>query len=219
MIDSGATALFVSKRFVQHHYIICSPLPNTIALHNIDSSKNKARLLTHFARLTLMIGSWNKPIDFLVIDLSPEDIILGLPWLKKVNPIIDWDSGEIEIPNNSEQFTPSPPYVFKVNCSECRAWIKAGIITDASNEIWVYAGYTLSTKLAMKASEGKVKKMFEELVPKKYQCHTKVFLETKSHRLPKHQLWNHTIDLKPNAPETLKMKIYPIPINEQNTLN
>jgi hypothetical protein len=33
----------------------------------------------------------------------------------------------------------------------------------------------------MKAGEGKVKKMFEELVPKEYQCHAKVFLETKSY--------------------------------------
>jgi predicted aspartyl protease len=57
MIDSGATALFVSKRFVQCHHIICLPLPNTIALHNIDSSKNKAGLLTHFTHLTLTIGS------------------------------------------------------------------------------------------------------------------------------------------------------------------
>jgi hypothetical protein len=79
MIDSGATTLFVSKRFVQRHCIICSPLPNTIAFHNIDSSKNKAGLLTHFACLTLTISSWNKPTNFLVTDLGPKDIILRLP--------------------------------------------------------------------------------------------------------------------------------------------
>jgi hypothetical protein len=135
MIDSGATALFVNKRFVQCHHIICSPLLNTIALHNIDGSKNKAGSLTHFACLTLTIGSWNEPTNFLVTDLGPEDIILGLPWLKKVNPTIDWDSGEMEISNSPEQFTPSPPHLLKANHSECRAWIKAGIITDASNEI------------------------------------------------------------------------------------
>jgi hypothetical protein len=118
MVDSGATALFVSKCFVQRHYIICSLLPNTIALHNIDGFKNKAGLLTHFAHLTLTIGSWNKPTDFLVTDLSPEDIILGLPWLKKVNPTIDWDSGEMEIPNSPEQFTPSPPHLLEANRSE-----------------------------------------------------------------------------------------------------
>jgi predicted aspartyl protease len=219
MIDSGATALFVSKRFVQRHKIICSPLPNTIALLNINGSKNKAGSLTHFARLTLTIGSWNELTDFLITDLGPEDIILGLPWLKKVNPTIDWDSGEMEIPNSPEQFTPSPPHLVKANCSERQAWIKAGIITDASDEIWVCAGYILSTELAMKAGEGKVKKTFEELVPKEYQCHAKVFSETESHRLPKHQPWDHTIDLKPDAPETLKTKVYPMPINEQKTLD
>jgi hypothetical protein len=107
--------------------------------------------------------------------------------LKKVNPTIDWDSSEIEIPNSPEQFTPSFPHVLEANCSEQQAWIKAGIITDTSNEIWVYARYILSIKLAMEASEGKVKKTFEELVPKEYQCHAKVFLESESHRLPKHQ--------------------------------
>jgi hypothetical protein len=71
----------------------------------------------------------------------------------------------------------------------------------------------------MKASEGKVKKTFEELIPKEYRCHAKVFSETKSHRLLKHQPWDYIIDLKPDAPETLKMKVYPMPINEQKTLN
>jgi hypothetical protein len=121
MIDSGATALFVSKRFVQRYHVICSPLPNTIALHNIDGSKNKAGSLTHFTRLTLTIGSWNKPTAFLVTDLGPEDIILRLPWLKKVNPTINWDSGEMEIPNSPEQFTPSPPHLVEANRSERRA--------------------------------------------------------------------------------------------------
>jgi hypothetical protein len=139
--------------------------------------------------------------------------------LKKVNPTIDWYSGEMEIPNCPEQFTPSPPHILEANRSEHRAWIKAGIITDASDEIWVCAGYTLSTKLAMEASKGKVKKTFKELISKEYHCHAKVFSETESHRLPKHQPWDHMINLKSNAPETLKTKVYPMLINEQKTLD
>jgi hypothetical protein len=125
----------------------------------------------------------------------------------------------MEISNSPEQFTPSPPHLLEANRSEWRAWIKAGIITDASDEIWVCAGYTLSTELAMKAGEGKAKKTFEELVSKKYRCHAKIFLGTESYWLPKHQPWDHTINLKANMPETLKTKIYPMPINEQKTLD
>jgi hypothetical protein len=66
----------------------------------------------------------------------------------------------------------------------------------------------------VEAGEGKAKKTFEKLVPKKYQCHAKVFSEIESHRLPKHQPWNHMIDLKPDALETLKTKVYPMLINE-----
>jgi hypothetical protein len=79
MIDSGATTLFVSKRFMQCHHIICLSLLNTIALHNINGFKNKAGSLTHFTHLTLTIGSWNEPTDFLVTDLGSKDIILRLP--------------------------------------------------------------------------------------------------------------------------------------------
>jgi hypothetical protein len=102
---------------------------------------------------------------------------------------------------------------------ECQAWIKARIITDASDEIWICARCTLSTVLAIEAGKGKAKKMFEKLVPKEYHCHTKVFLESESYRLPKHQLWDHMIDLKPNTLKTLKTKIYSMPINEQKTLD
>jgi hypothetical protein len=139
--------------------------------------------------------------------------------VEESQPTIDWDSGEMEIPSSLEQFTLSSLYILKANCSERRAWIKARIITDASNEIWVCAGYTLSTKLAIKAGKGKVKKMFEELVSKEYHHYAKVFSESESHRLLKHQPWDHTIDFKPNAPATLKTKVYPMPINKQKTLD
>jgi hypothetical protein len=82
MLDSGATAVFINKRFVSQHNILCRPLTRPIALHNIDGSINKAGSLTHFARLTMNIGfKYTKKLDFLIMNLSPEDIILRLLWL------------------------------------------------------------------------------------------------------------------------------------------
>jgi hypothetical protein len=82
MLDSGATAVFINERFVSKHNILRRPLTRPIALHNIDGSINKAGSLTHFAQLTMNIGSkYAKKLDFLITDLGPEDIILGLPWL------------------------------------------------------------------------------------------------------------------------------------------
>jgi hypothetical protein len=43
----------------------------------------------------------------------------------------------------------------------------------------------------------------EKKIPEEYQQHEKVFSEEKSQRLPKHTMWDHAIELLPNAPDTL----------------
>jgi hypothetical protein len=46
-----------------------------------------------------------------------------------------------------------------------------------------------------------------------------VFSEQESKRLPEHKPYNHWIDLKPNAPETLRAKVYPMLVNKQAELD
>ena len=64
MIDLGATALFISQRFVNKHCIPLIPLNNTIALHNIDRTKNKASGITHVVQLTLVIFNYEEELEF-----------------------------------------------------------------------------------------------------------------------------------------------------------
>lgn len=64
-------------------------------------------------------------------------------------------------------------------------------------------GYTYSQKIAEEQNKAKEGKSFEEMVPKEYRHYAKVFSEEESHWLPEHKLWDHTIDLKPDTPETL----------------
>ena len=219
MIDSGATAMFISKRFVERNHVLKCPLEDPIGLNNIDGTANRAGGITHFVRLTLTVGDITKETEFLVTDLGPEDLILGLPWLKETNPQVDWEKGEMKLPSGSEE-EPSPP-LQKVDTTRAqrRAWIKAGIITHATDQVYCLASFTYSTKLAADANEAKLKKTFEQMVPQEYHSHAKVFSEQESHRLPKAQPWDHTIDLKPDAPETLKSKVYPMPLNEQAALD
>jgi hypothetical protein len=57
------------------------------------------------------------------------------------------------------------------------------------------------------------------MVPKAYRHYAKVFSERESERLPEHKPWDHAIDLKPDAPETMRTKIYPMSPKEQEELN
>jgi hypothetical protein len=89
MIDSSATGLFLNKRVVDQYKIMTLKLKQKIPLCNIDGSKNKAGGITHYARLNMKIGDTTKKTNFFITDIGPEDIILGLSWLKEANPIID----------------------------------------------------------------------------------------------------------------------------------
>ena len=57
------------------------------------------------------------------------------------------------------------------------------------------------------------------MFPLHYRRHHKVFSEAESKHLPEHKPWDHTIDLKPDAPETIHTKIYPMSVNEQEKLD
>ncbi|KIP01092.1 hypothetical protein PHLGIDRAFT_123677 [Phlebiopsis gigantea 11061_1 CR5-6] len=61
---------------------------------------------------------------------------------------------------------------------------------------------TLQTKFT-RVNKKKAQRLFEDTVPAKYHHQAKVFSEEESECLLRNQLWDHGIDLRPDAPETL----------------
>ncbi|KAJ3533934.1 hypothetical protein NMY22_g7130 [Coprinellus aureogranulatus] len=296
MVDCGATALFLDHNFVSRHRITTFPLRHSIDLFNIDGSPNTAGQITHFARLCLTVDQHEEWTDFLVTDLGGEDVILGLPWLRRVNPSIDWAKGWIRTPPKSssvqveeipeqpfssigattgingtllDNTSPEPPALpdpspipvldmppglptyeegcdfgrkrpdpdpaqvplpddsdddppplvrIRGNRRTRRAWLRAGRIEHLTDDLWCAAGYTFSQQIAEEAFKSKPVKTFEEMVPPWYRQHAHVFSEKESERLPEHQLWDHAIDFLPDAPPTLRTKVYPMSPNEQQEL-
>lgn len=137
MVDSGATALFINKKFVKQHNMMLRELRRPIPLYNIDGTINQSGSLTHYVCLQMTLGTHTKILDFLATDIGPKNIILGLPWLKRVNSVIDWDTGEMELPDSPEsQALPDTPFEqINANRATCCAWIKAGIIDQTSDEL------------------------------------------------------------------------------------
>ena len=265
MIDCGATALFLDFTFVIRHRIQTRPLKHPIGLYNIDGSANTAGQITHFARLCLTVDGHQEWTDFLVTNLGGEAVILGLPWLRKVNPTIDWQRGWIHIPENrqrqeggareyarratvveeveeeeeeeegettsssaeeeekeeEEEEGEVEEALFRVrgNRTTRRAWVRAGLVEEMTDTLWCAAGYTYSQKIAEEAHRAKGERTFEEMVPEQYRHHAAVFSEKESERLPEHQPWDHAIDLIPDAPTTIRTKVYPMSLNEQEELN
>src|SRR5580692_5741910 len=73
---------------------------------------------------------------------------------------------------------------------------------------------TLTSKLAEQAGSQKGSKE----IPDKYKRYSHVFNEEAAHRFPESRIWDHAIELKPNAPSTIPGKVYQLTQDEQKAL-
>ena len=110
---------------------------------------------------------------------------MGHQWLQQWNPNIDWETGDVQFQfrDGAEDTPVFGIHQIDANRSERREWLRAGIVEDSKDEVWILAGYTYSQAIAVEANRDKYAKSFEELVPKEYHRHKKVFSEEESHRL------------------------------------
>jgi Reverse transcriptase (RNA-dependent DNA polymerase) len=59
----------------------------------------------------------------------------------------------------------------------------------------------------------------EETIRTVFKQHWRVFSEEQARQLPPHRPWDHQINLKPNAPDVINSKVYPLSKDEQKLLN
>jgi hypothetical protein len=78
---------------------------------------------------------------------------------------------------------------------------------------------TKSTQLVLEATKGQKDKTFEELVPERYRKFQDIFEPTAFDELPARKPWDHAINLKPDAPDHLDCKLYPMPPEERRKLD
>jgi hypothetical protein len=222
MVDSGATALFVDKKYAESQKMWQVPLEHPIRLHNIDGTLNEAGSITHKVKLSLKVGSDEEIFEFYVTSLGPEKVILGLPWLRHRNPTINWQEGTMHL-GTDQGMSPEPLEIeltrIAANCMERRRLLSEKVMDTIQDKIFCLAGFTYSQQIAEKANRAKGIRTFEEMVPEPYRDFAKVFSEEESHRLPKHQPWDHAIDLEPDATLHWKVKSYPMSPAEQVELD
>ena len=69
----------------------------------MDGTYNEKGTIKFVTRLFLHIGTVLHQILFHIMGCGNENIILGLPWLKKINPRIDWVTETMVIPRKTDQ--------------------------------------------------------------------------------------------------------------------
>jgi hypothetical protein len=95
LLDSGATHDFIDSRAITTLGLGTRTLPQTLQVTNVDGTVNQAGSITQYCNLWISRGDKTVKLGFYVANLGQDRIILGHPWFKVFNPIINWSTNQL----------------------------------------------------------------------------------------------------------------------------
>ena len=106
LIDCGATRNFINIGLLSKANFPLQHLPKPIQAYNMDGTANIKGTIRWKAHTDILFSRSRESTDLMVLSLGRQQVILGMPWLHKWNPKIDWISNTVSIPRSPA----SPPH-------------------------------------------------------------------------------------------------------------
>ena len=95
MVDSGASSCFIHKRLIDLYNILVTKKKSPRQLKVIDGREISSGLVDTECILKLSLGSHKEELVCNIAEIGRHDIVLGMSWLKKHNPTIDWPNKRV----------------------------------------------------------------------------------------------------------------------------
>ena len=208
----------------------------------MDETDNKQGTIRFYTDLNIKIGDQTFLERFYITGLGNQKVILGLPWLRKHNPEIDWGKGTVTWRN--QEWSKN----LEKQCQQRRESIRKEQqpsmkeeedlevtknhssnplldmdmilleLLDIENEVWINTKTNMATSLAAEANSKKPELTPKQLVPKEYHEYLDVFDEEKANHYPESRPWDHKIEMKPGFEPKL-FKTYNLMQEEQTELD
>ena len=101
LIDSGASSNFISQSYVSKNHITSQ---QTQTAYNITLADGSTYHSNQICRVKVRINSYNDQLTFVIVPTlsAPLDAVLGIQWLKTINPFIDWVKSSLQFRNNNQ---------------------------------------------------------------------------------------------------------------------
>ena len=215
IIDSGATGSFIDPQLVRELDLETSPLIRPVKAFNVDGTSNCKGNITQETDIELSFPDYSdvlhsETIRLMVLNLGKPQLILGMPWLQKWNPEIDWVRRTIHLPEPEFSFPQDDEPLCEClpetnEDHEPRDHLLQCLGLDADYEIekfiwerqqWLngetIAKTTISTEIAQQEEP------IEATIPVWCSDFEDVFLEKTHETLPPHRHYDHVINLKPD---------------------
>ena len=195
LLDSGATENFMNLSYAKWLKLPIKELAQPRKLFNVDNTENVSGELRHYTDLQVQTGSKTTKLRFFLTHIGEQKAILGYLWFAANQPKIDWKQGWID--------HTQLPIIF------CTDNAKRAIFTPrwknvprpTNRDRYFIGSVTIHPKQT---------KTTQTNLPDEYKHHKKVFDEQKSQRLPCHTIWDHAIELLPDAPRSLPGRLLPL---------
>ena len=89
VIDCGANVNVMTHTFADAQHETVRPDTSLRSAAMADGSRVPVQGIVH--NVSMLMGTTRHVLDFVVLDVKlPGDVVLGLDWLERANPIIDW---------------------------------------------------------------------------------------------------------------------------------
>jgi len=229
LLDSGATGLVISSKFTRKQGFKLKRLERLMQVRNVDGSFNREGPIENTMKVNIYYKGHTERTEIDVIGGQKWAVILGMLWLARHNPEIDWRTGEVKMtrcPDEcGKQWRP---------VQEKSGWEKQK--EEEAKEEVEKKKKEKEKERKKKQKKGKtveVRKVAEEweiweeeeeaakseaeakkLVPEKFHKWIKVFGKKQSERMPTRKLWDHAIDVKEGFMPR-KGKVYPLSREER----
>src|SRR5271170_6204780 len=235
LLDSGAGGIFIDQNYARRLHLDIKMLDIPMKARNVDGTENKRGTIKYYVNLRFRIGNKYFAEHFFLTGLGKQTVILGFPWLKKHNPLVNWQTGHIDWRDQEKdvQIDPKP----SMEEEEDRELWKTRTLNPIDDEdddeivvsyleeieddgLWINAKTNVAVELAIKDAEKEGKKEIpvEELVPKDLHDFLDVFNEKQADRFPDSRSWDHKIEIKEGF-EPKSFKIYNLTPMEQIELD
>jgi len=97
LLDSRATELVMSEEFARKHKFRRMELKRPVYVRNVDGTFNYAGPIRDTVEVEIFFKGHKERMSIDVIGGQKWSVILGMPWLARHNPEIDWRTGEVKM--------------------------------------------------------------------------------------------------------------------------
>lgn len=95
LLDSGCTNSIMDVDYARSQNFSLELLPQPVTMRNFDGTENAGGKAHHGLHSRIVIGDHEEKFFFLVVKSPHNQVILGIDWLSKHNPDIDWVKGTV----------------------------------------------------------------------------------------------------------------------------